>query len=132
MRREIGLFRGKMNNRGIGQNYEHIASSYLSDKGYKILFNNYYTKFGEIDIIAYKKGLYVFCEVKYRKSDKYGKPYEYVTDLKKDRLSRTVMAFLSKNPVNDSDLRFDIISINGGEITHIKDAFEIKKYISNF
>ena len=40
------------NNRKIGAYEENIATKYLSDNGYIIIEKNYFTKIGEIDIIA--------------------------------------------------------------------------------
>ena len=44
----------KLNKRQVGNEYEAIAADYLQKKGYQILEKNYYTPFGELDIIADK------------------------------------------------------------------------------
>lgn len=54
-----------MKTKEIGSKAEDIAVQFLKDQGYKILERNYrFKKFGEIDIIAFKKGLLNFVEVK--------------------------------------------------------------------
>lgn len=54
-----------MTTREIGNQAEEIAVSFLKNQGYKILERNFYfKKFGEIDIIAFKKNLLNFVEVK--------------------------------------------------------------------
>ena len=68
-----------MDKRKEGSKYEDAAAEYLENAGYKILERNFYTHFGEIDIIAWKDGMIVFVEVKYRKSLKRGHPLEAVT-----------------------------------------------------
>ncbi len=118
----------------IGYVYEKIAARYLEDKGYKVLDTNYNTRYGEIDLIAYKDSIYVFCEVKYRKDDSHGLPIEFVTDRKQDKLSRAAMFFIMHNQIVES-YRFDVIGIlgaDGDQIVHIENAFKSKKYMSNF
>ena len=47
---------------------EYLAAFYLMMKGYRILSLRYKTRVGEIDIIARKGDIVVFCEVKARPS----------------------------------------------------------------
>ena len=70
--------RERKNNRETGNYYERLAGAYLEQEGYEILEYNYRCKTGEIDIIAREAGYLVFCEVKYRASDKKGHPAEAV------------------------------------------------------
>ena len=71
-------------NQYLGKFGESEAEHYLKKKRYKILEKNYRGRLGEIDIIAEKKKEIIFVEVKTRKSDKFGKPYEAV-DFRKQR-----------------------------------------------
>lgn len=49
----------------LGNLAENLAIEFLKNKGYKIIERNFNLyKFGEIDIIAFKKGLLNFVEVK--------------------------------------------------------------------
>ena len=64
----------KKNNRETGAKAEAIACWFLGQQGYDILEQNFYTKVGEIDIIAKEGQTLVFVEVKYRKDDKKGYP----------------------------------------------------------
>ena len=57
-----------MNKREKGTVYENMAASYLEEKGYQILEKNFYSHFGEIDLIAKKEEVIIFVEVKYRKN----------------------------------------------------------------
>ena len=54
------------NNRQIGSKYEQLAADYLKKQGYCIVERNYYTPYGEIDIIAQQDEVLVFVEIKYR------------------------------------------------------------------
>ena len=57
----------KKNNRETGAKAEAIACWFLKQQGYDVLEQNFYTKVGEIDIIAKEDQTLVFVEVKYRK-----------------------------------------------------------------
>lgn len=53
-----------MDRRKKGHHYENVVVSYLEREGFKILERNYYTRFGEIDIVAEKLGTIYFVEVR--------------------------------------------------------------------
>ena len=55
----------KKNNRETGAKAEAIACWFLKQQGYDVLEQNFYTKVGEIDIIAKENQTLVFVEVKY-------------------------------------------------------------------
>ena len=113
----------------IGASGEIFASSYLCKKGYKIVAQNYRCRLGEIDIIARKENVLIFCEVKTRQDKKFGEPFEAVTVYKQSRLRRLAEHYLLRHPSNNSVFRFDVISILFGcdgktkEILHIENAF---------
>ena len=114
------------NKREIGDTGELIAVKYLESHGYIIIARNYYSRYGEIDIIATKGEYIVFVEVKYRKNNAYGEPSSFVDFRKQEKLKKTVLQYISENGAGDKDLRFDIIEVTGtGEvkINHIENAF---------
>jgi putative endonuclease len=55
-----------MGNRELGLAGEKAACVYLKRNGYRIISRNYRSPFGEIDIVAFREGVLVFCEVKTR------------------------------------------------------------------
>ena len=114
-----------MNNRNKGSAYEDTAASFLGSEGYRVLERNYLRKTGEIDLIALSPdNVLVFVEVKYRKTGRYGEPYEAVTPAKQQRIYRTAEWYLKETGRSfSSHCRFDVISIRGEAITHIKNAF---------
>ncbi len=120
------------NKRTTGAAYEKLAAKYLVEKGYKILTVNYYTRFGEIDIVARDGMTIVFVEVKYRKSARYGHPYEAVNKEKRRRIMLSALAYGKKHHILGQGMRFDIIDILKGEITHYKHAFELDRRLANF
>ena len=114
-----------MNTRNIGKQGENICKKYLLDNDYKIVKQNYFTNFGEIDIIAEKDNLLVFVEVKYTKVGKFGNPVFSVNKSKRKRIYLSSEDFLQKYP-QKKDIRFDIITIeknNSSKLTHYENAF---------
>lgn len=75
-----------MNTRKFGIIGEKIAQGYLINKGYEILENNYYTRRGEIDIIAKINNTISFVEVKTRNNLEYGSPAMAVNGVKKKNI----------------------------------------------
>ena len=113
-----------MNKREQGSHYETMAAEYLKNKGYEIISQNFFSKNGEIDIIAKDTDTLVFCEVKYRSNARYGLPEEAVDYRKQDKIRKTAAYYLYRNnfPV-ETRVRFDVIAVLGEKITHIEDAF---------
>lgn len=113
-----------MNKREQGSHYETMAAEYLKNKGYEIISQNFFSKNGEIDIIAKGTDTLVFCEVKYRSNTRYGLPEEAVDYRKQDKIRKTAAYYLYRNnfPV-ETRVRFDVIAVLGEKITHIEDAF---------
>ena len=57
-----------MDSKQIGRFGEKQALKYLVNHGYTIVDYNYYSRYGELDIVARIDGIYVFVEVKTRTS----------------------------------------------------------------
>ncbi|KKP32611.1 MAG: hypothetical protein A2312_00575 [Candidatus Staskawiczbacteria bacterium RIFOXYB2_FULL_32_9] len=64
----------------VGKLGEDLARKYLEDKGYKILEQNYKTKYAEIDLVAekleelFEKPKLVFVEVRTKIGEQFGSP----------------------------------------------------------
>lgn len=114
----------KLNTRKFGIIGEKIAQGYLKTKNYEILKTNFYTKRGEIDIIAKQENCIVFVEVKTRSNLEYGTPAMAVNGLKKKHLKSSARIYLYQNRLDKYDIRFDVIEIiiNSGKckINHIE------------
>ncbi len=111
-----------------GKFYELVAEEYLKRKKYKILEKNFLWKKGEIDIIAGKKDIIVFFEVRSKKGEDI-KGYETVNIAKQKKIIETAKFYLeSKNLFGKREVRFDVISVNFKndeiEIEHFEDAFK--------
>lgn len=114
----------KYNNRQTGAEYERKAGEYLAERGYEILKYNFRCRMGEIDIVARDGEYLVFCEVKYRARPGKGHPSEAVDRRKQQVISKCAAYYLMSERRTDIPCRFDVVSVEGNEITLIKDAFE--------
>ena len=116
----------RQKSRQTGSFYEGIAADYLEKKNYEILQKNFYSRHGEIDLVA-KDGKYlVFVEVKYRTSCQSGHPLETVNLKKQQRIKKAAQFYLQRYRVfPDTPCRFDVVAILGEEIMHIQDAFQM-------
>ena len=107
---------------------EEIAVNYLKSLNYQIIRRNYYTPYGEIDIIAKERECYIFVEVKLRRSKAYGHPLEQLPQKKRERLIQSAQLYLEENKITKCDWRFDYITLLlSGEtykVTHLKNAIE--------
>lgn len=107
-----------------GSAYEQKAAGFLEEKGYRILERNFYSKYGEIDLIARDGEYLVFLEVKYRASGQGGHPLEAVNAKKQQRIKKAARYYLWRRGLpEDTACRFDVIGFLGEEAMHIEDAF---------
>ena len=113
-----------MNKRQVGTQYESMAVQYLTEAGYHILERNFRCRTGEIDIIA-KDGAYLaFVEVKYRASAACGSALEAVDYRKQQSILRVAQYYMvSHGYGTQTNCRFDVVAIQGTEITLIQNAF---------
>ena len=95
-----------------GQTAEDIVADWLQGQGFQLLARNYRSRFGEIDLIAAKRGLLLFIEVKARRSAKFGAGAESVTPAKQAKIIRTAQAYLAKYADQNTRMRFDVIELD--------------------
>ena len=100
-----------MSNIQVGRDGEKIALDFLIKNGYQILeTNKHFSRYCEIDIIALDKNTLVFCEVKTRKTNVCGSPFEAITRIKYQNLKKGIYFYLQENP-KYKKFRIDAISI---------------------
>ena len=73
----------------IGRLGEDKAAEFLLKNGYKILARNYRIRGGEMDIVAFKRGVLAFVEVKTRTGEAFGTPAQAVDE---DKIKRFLKA----------------------------------------
>lgn len=113
----------KENLKKKGCQFERKAGTFLEERGYRILEYNFRCPYAEIDIIAKKGNVLIFCEVKYRKGTEMMSPLEAVHRRKMQRISAAALFYIAKHPDADCQYRFDVIGMNDKEVIHIKNAF---------
>ena len=118
----------KKGNKISGDAGEGRAVAWLGEKGYRILERNYRIPSAEIDIIAERNGTVVFVEVKYRRSSAFGDPFEAVNPKKQAKIVRAAQHYVAKHGLEGRDLRFDVVSILGDEVSQIEGAFVVEKH----
>ena len=110
-----------MNRKTKGRYGERLAVKYLIRKGYEVKQQNWYCRWGEIDIIAKDTDTTVFIEVKYRTSAFYGKPHEAINKIKINALRRSIWRYLSINGLYHEKCRLDVVCIDKkGEKHHLQ------------
>jgi putative endonuclease len=89
---------------------EGLAATYLAEKGFVLLHQNWRHGHWEVDIIAQKETVLHFIEVKTRRTKKFGHPEEAVTKKKIQNLINASEEYLYQFP-QWKRIQFDILSI---------------------
>lgn len=104
---------------------ERYAALYLFFKGFRIVATRFKTPVGEIDLIAVRKNVIVFVEVKSRGSLDLAR--SAITEHSQNRIARAAQYFLSKNhcpaAYKNYNLRFDVIALSKWKLVHIPNAW---------
>jgi|TARA_Y100000031_G_scaffold156792_1_gene213153 putative endonuclease len=74
---------------------EAAAKEYLKNKGYKIIEQNYRTKYAEIDLIVSRNNVLIFVEVRTKKSERFGSPEASINQKKLKKLYQNASAYIS-------------------------------------
>jgi len=104
-------------NQEVGKLGEDIGVKYLKNKGYKILDRNFEKhvgsmKLGEIDIVARKDKVIIFCEVKTLSSEKGLSPEQRVDAKKKETIIKIAEIWLDEHKISlNSQWQIDILAI---------------------
>jgi putative endonuclease len=95
----------------LGDKGEMIAADYLQREKFQLLDRQFYTRYGELDIVALDSGMVVFVEVKTRTSDHFGLPEVSMTPAKIERIENAGLIWLQEHPDTPDDWRIDVISL---------------------
>ncbi|MBT8225219.1 MAG: YraN family protein [Dactylosporangium sp.] len=115
-------------NDAVGAYGERVAVRHLLNQGMELLERNWRGTIGEIDIIAQDGDALVFCEVKTRRSERFGQPVEAVRPAKARRIRHLAAQWLAGRGVGRSQVRFDVVSVRPqpsgpARVEHLRGAF---------
>ncbi len=102
---------------------ESQAADFLLKQKFKILDRNWKNRWCEIDIVAEKRGIIHFVEVKFRKTSFYGSGFDYIGSDKQSRLKRAAEMWMLAHR-RAGDYQIDAISITGQAIEYLPNAVE--------
>ena len=114
---------GRLDAHARGVLGEVRAEQELTRKGYRIVARNVAVRGAEIDLVALDGSVLVFIEVKLRRGGRAGMGREAVTPAKQRRISKGALEFMVQRGLMDRQARFDVIEIQGTDVTHIVNAF---------
>ena len=95
----------------VGVAGEDAALRVYRDRGYRLIVRNWRCRVGELDLVLARGGTLVVCEVKTRRSLRYGSGWEAVTARKRAKVRAVAQAFLLANGAHPGSVRFDVASI---------------------
>ena len=105
-----------------------MAARYESE-GWRIVARNWTCRGGELDVVAFRDGVLVVCEVKARSGLAFGHPGEAVTPEKVRRVRHAAARFRASLEESDRglarairDVRFDVALLVGDELEILTDA----------
>jgi putative endonuclease len=109
---------------GLGLSAESRAAALLIAKGFRILARRWKSPLGEIDIVARRRHLLVFAEVKARNN--LDEAAESLGLRQQRRIAAAAEVWLAAHPdAAIRDIRFDAILVAPGKLPrHIQGAFE--------
>ena len=81
----------------IGKFGQDLSAEFLQKRGYQIIGQNFYTRLGEIDLIAMDGNQLVFIEVKTRLGHNFGLPEEALNFDKAGKIKETALEYLTQN-----------------------------------
>ncbi|MCX8044442.1 MAG: YraN family protein [Desulfobacterota bacterium] len=119
--------------KSLGAIGEQLAIDFLKKNDYRIVCQNYRCPFGEIDIIALKKDVLSFIEVKTRRSEQFGHPQEAIHGRKQHHIAKVALAFIQRYRLQDKKAQFDVVAVyitrDGHRIEFIQNAFDLPLHL---
>lgn len=110
-----------------GKEGEERVAAWLRSRGYRILARNARVGRLEIDIVAFRDGTLVFCEVRTRRKGSIVSAIESVGPTKIRNLRRAASGWLASHPIRAKAIRFDVaaVEIDGARmlLDYYDDAF---------
>jgi putative endonuclease len=112
-----------LNTRKQGAQGERVAEDYLAALGMELVVRNLRYPCGEVDLVMRDGEYTVFVEVKRRFGTRYGSGREAVNLAKRRRICTVALRYLQARKMLNAPVRFDVVEIQGGAVTHLPNAF---------
>jgi len=103
--------------RAKGNQAEDLACGFLDENGFSIVERNFYSRFGEIDIIAFKEDVLHFVEV--ISGLDYESAIQNITPSKLSKFIKTTHVYLKKNAL-EVGFMIDAIVVTPEKIWHVE------------
>ncbi len=102
---------------------EAQAIQYLVSRGWRIVAHRFRVGHTEIDLVARQGSLVAFIEVKSRRGNAFGSPFEAVTGAKRRELVKAARVWVDRHGRPSDVYRFDCIALCDNKLDHLADAF---------
>lgn len=99
------------------------AIQYLVSQGWFVIAHRWRVGRIEVDLIVRRGKLVAFVEVKTRRGNAFGSPFEAVTGAKRREIVKAARAWMDRFGTVGDIYRFDCIAIQNNKLTHLEDAF---------
>ncbi|MQM28440.1 YraN family protein [Glycomyces sp. NEAU-7082] len=103
----------------LGRLGERLAAAHLQRHRMQILARNWRHRTGELDLVARAADTVVVCEVKTRRSERFGGPLGAVDGEKRRRVERLARAWLREHCRPDQPWRLDRVALTVTGTTHL-------------
>ena len=115
-----------------GRAAEDAAALFLQDHGYQVVERNFTCRWGEIDLVAYQGEKIAFVEVKARRSNYMGSPWESVTPGKQRKLILSAQEYLQVYGLEVRPWRIDVIAVKLGIGGSVQSLEHMENAVSGF
>ncbi len=110
---------------------EDLAARHLAARGWTVLHHNFRLGHKELDLVARRRGIVAFIEVKSRSGPLFGHPLEAINAAKRRELELVARAWVARHGRPGDVYRFDAIAVvrNGAAppiVQHIEDAWRLQ------
>jgi putative endonuclease len=121
------LFQRRTDKQKVGDAGEDQALRHLQLQGLTLAERNFRCKGGEIDLVMQEGSMLVFVEVRKRKASepaaRFGGAAASIGRAKQRRLVVAAEVYLKRFRMPPA-CRFDVVAIDGGELSWLKNAFD--------
>ncbi len=112
----------------LGDRAESLVCDYLRARGFRILGRNVRVGAKELDIVARRRDLLVFCEVRARASDAFVSPLATIGCRKIQNIREAARRYVVDRETRGLAVRFDVAAVvfdvPGGRLDYVENAFE--------